>query len=70
MEAESEEDAEGAGLGVVVEFESTLLILITVAAPAGWGRLVGMSAASVGMADIGGLRDGTDAGLAGKIVLP
>ena len=60
----------GAGLGVLVEFDSTLLILITVAAPVGWGRLVGMSAASFGMADIGGLRDGMEAGQAGKIVLP
>ena len=43
-----------AGFGVAVECKGTLLISITVAAPVGWGRLVGMSAASFRMADTGG----------------
>jgi hypothetical protein len=37
------------------------LILITVAAPVGWGRKAfGMSAASFGMADMGGSGTGTE----------
>ena len=38
----------------MAEFDATLLILITVAAPVGWGEAVEMSAASFGMADMGG----------------
>ena len=59
VEAEGEEgedgevEAESVGLVVVAECEVTLLQLITVAAPVGWGRAVGMSAASFGMADMG-----------------
>ena len=49
---------------VVVECDATLLILITVAAPVGWGKAVGMSAASFEMADMGG--SGTGNARAGK----
>ena len=38
----------------MAEFDATLLLLITVAAPVGWGEFVGMSAASLGMADMRG----------------
>ena len=45
------------GLGVVVKGGTTQWKLITVAAPVGWGKEGGMSAASFGMADMGRLRD-------------
>ena len=48
------EEDDGEAEADAVELDATLLILITVAAPVGWGRSIGMSAASVGMADMGG----------------
>ena len=51
----------------MLEFDATLLELITVAAPVGWERAVGMSAASVGMADMGGSGTGRTRGLLKKL---
>ena len=46
----------------MAELDATLLILITVAAPVGWGEAVEMSAASFWMADMGGSGERTGGG--------
>ena len=48
------EEDDGEAEADAVELDATPMELITVAAPVGWGRSVGMSAASFEMADMGG----------------